>query len=244
MRFMIGSVLFFAVIRFSTVLANIEPCLDYEMTRESVTEKRPSWWHIDEYALRYERRPKTWVREQSMEIPKPVTWQLPNTGLYADDGTTVHFKKVKESDNSKCSNLLNKTFSINDSTVGFTIARAPEYCSESPTVIWYDKKKAQVGAVRLIPMFNMNVETLWCVSGFTLFGLEAFYEGGGRADMLVMWHRSSNQWLFFEVPSEQISDLIPNWLKASVGTVGDTILLREGSKTLAIRPFEAKWNLK
>jgi hypothetical protein len=247
MRFTIRSVLFFALVGLSTLLAQAESCLDYEVTRKSVTEKRPSWWPSDERALRYaryERRLKTWVREQTMEIPQSVTWQQPNTGLYADEGTTVHFKKVEKIDDSSCSNFLYKTFSMNDSTVGFTIGRLPESCSESPMVIWYDKRKAQVGSARLIPMYNMNVETLWCVPGFTLFGLEAFYEGGGSADMLVIWHVSSNQWVFFQVPEKRISDLIPNWLRANAAAVGDTILLREGNKTITIRPFEAKWNLK
>lgn len=236
--------MFFTVVVFSTAAPNVEACLDYETTLKSVTEKRPSWRHTDERTFRYERHPKNWIRDQSIKIPEPLTWQHPNTGRYADEWTTVKLRKTREFDDRNCSNFLYKTFSANGGIIGVTIGRLPEYCSESPALVWYDKNGAMVGSVKVIPMYNMNIETLWCVQGFTLFGLEAHYEGGGRADMLVIWHVSSNQWIFFQTPEKRIFDLIPNWLEADAEAVGNTILLSKGNKTIAIRPFEAKWNLK
>lgn len=92
----------------------------------------------------------------------------------------------------ECSLTVWRKFYVNGDTIGFTMGRAPESCSEAPRIIWTDPMHRQHRRV-ISPFFNWNVDCLWCTENYLIFGLTANFEYGEHDERLGFWHLSDGR---------------------------------------------------
>src|SRR5262245_60535648 len=69
-----------------------------------------------------------------------------------------------------CSLAVWSEFYVDGDTIAFTQGRAPEECSEAPRMIWREAGRLQRRRA-LVPLFNWNVERLWCTEHYLVFGV-------------------------------------------------------------------------
>ena len=122
----------------------------------------------------FERAKRVWYGDpQSYSETDTVSWtveRMPrlSAGLRFDP-PVASFRGYEA---EECSLTVWRQFYVDSDTIAFTMGRAPEVCSEAPRMIWSD---AVHGRCRRIvsPLFNWNVEALWCTKHYLIFGLLA-----------------------------------------------------------------------
>jgi hypothetical protein len=150
----------------------------------------------------------------------------------------------------ECAKCVHRSFIADGDTLGFTIGSSPEFCSESPRLLW----RSQSGRHHqeaLVPLFNWNVEALWCTGRFVVFGLHAEYEGGSAGDALAFWDLETGRWAYAP-PGEQLASysiglaltgILPAWPKVQAAELGDAIILRDGGRAVALWPVRSEWSV-
>lgn len=211
--------------------------LSHKILSRAVAEKCGEDWPAEDKGILYEHHPESWTREDSLPIPETIEWVRANEGAPSVDWANPLPGPRGWAD---CDRTVHRYFVVGDDSIGITVARRPERCSETPKLIWFGDREPR-GSVRLAPLYNMNVETIWRLSAYVLFGARASFEGGGRAERLVIWHPDSNTWYTFAGPDKRISPLAGDWLSAKAGQFGDTIVLRTPGTAIFLRPSDAAW---
>lgn len=150
-----------------------------------------------------------------------------------------------------CSQIAWKRFAQGRDTLTFTVGRVPEDCSESPRMVWNDRTH---GAQRraITPLFNWNVDALWCSPDFIVFGATATYEYGQHDEILGIWrlrdgafHRTAEAELLEDgaqrIPDASIMRLLPGWRTARMAEAGDALVFVKGDSTLVLWPSQGRY---
>jgi hypothetical protein len=231
-----------------TVAASPVDAFPNWQTAKQLLARTPEPWRDD--VIEFELWPAAWTRVNTIPPPSAPAWRAPYPGSgYEDDwilrSIDLHpAAPGSQGEEMPCGSLLWKRFDVDEASIGFSIGRVPEDCSEAPRMIWYRRDGSIEGDVRLAPLFNMNVDSLWSTKQVIVFGLRAKFEGGESADALALWHRPTNQWFTFQIDWGKIGDVIPHWLSGSIDWSGDALYLRADDKTLTLSPFKGEWQLR
>lgn len=120
----------------------------------------------------------SWKAERMPSSPAGLQYHQP----YPSDSMPNWGTEAEE-----CSLTVWRRFFVENDTIAFTMGRAPEACSEAPRMIWTDLSHRQHRRA-VPPLFNWNIESLWCTENYLIFGLTAYYEGGGYDERLAFWN--------------------------------------------------------
>jgi hypothetical protein len=146
----------------------------------------------------------------------------------------------------ECSLTVWRRFHVDGDTIAFTMGRAPESCSEAPRMIWTDSKHRHWRRI-IPPLFNWNVEALWCTEHYLIFGLVADFEYGEHDERLAFWHLADGQVVLSPglawddsgraiQHGASLSERLPGWRDARLAEVGDGLVLTKRDTTLAFWP--------
>lgn len=161
--------------------------------------------------------------------------------------STTRSEPDRESQDAEpCSLTVWRDFYVDGDTIAFTMGRAPEFCSEAPRMIWTNLEHRRFRQI-IPPLFNWNVEALWCTERFLVFGLAANYEGGVHDERLAFWDLASGQivlgpgivWDDGERVVRSGASLrtqLPGWRGASIAETPDGLVFAKGDTTLAFWP--------
>ena len=146
----------------------------------------------------------------------------------------------------ECSLTVWCRFDVDGDTIAFTMGHAPESCSEAPRMIWTDSKHRQWRRI-IPPLFNWNVEALWCTEHYLVFGLVADFEYGEHDERLAFWHLADDRVVLSPGLAwddsgravrhgASLSERLPGWRDARLAEVGDGLVLSKRDTTLAFWP--------
>jgi len=143
-----------------------------------------------------------------------------------------------------CTRCLDRVYAVDGDSVGFTVGRDPETCSESPRMRWRTRAGEAHEAI-LSPLYNWNVTAVWCTGGRLVLGMRAYYEYGESDELLAFWDLDSGRFDRFPDRTSNIffSDYFPDWTSAVVASSGDWIVLSSTQAAAAFRPDEHRWAL-
>jgi hypothetical protein len=140
----------------------------------------------------------------------------------------------------ECSLSVYRRFHVGRDTILATIGRAPEACSEAPRLMWRGRDGRVLRRI-LPPLFNWNIESLWCTSRYIVFGLRADDEGGSWKERLAFWNAQTGGITLS--PAELGAYLprrLPGWRQARVAEVGDAVVFVHGGTTIAYWPEQRR----
>lgn len=149
-----------------------------------------------------------------------------------------------------CPKCVHRRFVADGDTLSFTEARSPEFCSEFPRLLWRSPS-GRHHREALVPLFNWNVEALWCTGRYLVFGLHAEYESVLPGEALAFWDFETSRWAYAP-PGEQsasysiglaLTGILPAWPRVQVAGVGDAIILRDGGRAVALWPVRHEWSV-
>jgi hypothetical protein len=154
----------------------------------------------------------------------------------------------------ECSLTVWSRFYVDGDTIAFTMGRVPEACSEAPRMIWTDSEHRQHRRV-IPPLFNWNVESLWCTEHFLIFGLVADYEYGEHDERLGFWHLGDGRVVISPglawddsgraVPHPaSLTKRLPGWREARVAEVGEALIFAKRDTTLAFWPAQQAYSAR
>jgi hypothetical protein len=188
--------------------------------------------------------------ETYVEGLEAIPWRLANESLPLNDldfisgAPSVLIPDCK----GECRECIHRKFLLDDDTLSFSLARVPEECSETPRVFWRSPSGDQ-HEEQLVPLFNWNVDALWCIPHYVVFGLHADNEGTLAGDALVLWNLQTGTWLY--APSGEqygsyftgmsLPALFPSWPEIDLAEVGDAIVLRGNGRFVALWPTKREW---
>jgi len=143
-------------------------------------------------AAYFERASLVWDPDPWSYPADDISWKAERMPLLPADlifypPSPRHIFSSWESEAQECTLTVGSRFYVDGDTIAFTLGREPEFCSEAPRMMWTDlahKKHRQV----VPPLFNWNVEALWCTENYLIFGLTANYEYGGHDECLAFWN--------------------------------------------------------
>ena len=149
-----------------------------------------------------------------------------------------------------CPKCVHRSFVADGDTLSFTMGRSPGFCSEFPRLLWRsptgrDHREA------LVPLFNWNIEALWCTGRYVVFGLHAEYEAVFPGDALAFWDLETGRWAYAP-PGERfasysiglaLTGILPAWPQVQVAELGDAIVLRDGGRAVAPWPARSEWSV-
>ena len=179
----------------------------------------------------------SWRRERTLPLGAGLKFHSPvRRDLEANWGNEAQ----------ECSLTVWRRFYVDGDTIAFTMGRAPESCSEAPRMIWTDSQRREWRTI-IPPLFNWNVETLWCTEHYLIFGLEADYEYGEHDERLAVWNLRAGRvvlspglaWGDSErtVRHEaSLTERLPGWREARIAEVGEALVLTKRDTTLAFWP--------
>lgn len=135
----------------------------------------------------------------------------------------------------ECSLMVWRRFFVDNGTIAFTTGRAAEACSEAPRMIWTDSKHRHWRRI-IPPLFNWNVEALWCTEHYLVLGLEADYESGRHDERLAFWHLGIGRVVLSPSTTwddssrairhdTSLSQRLPGWREARIAEAGDAVVL-------------------
>ena len=149
-----------------------------------------------------------------------------------------------------CPKCVHRSFVADGDTLSFTMGRSPGFCSEFPRLLWRsptgrDHREA------LVPLFNWNIEALWCTGRYVVFGLHAEYEAVFPGDALAFWDLETGRWAYAPPGEESASHsiglaltgILPAWPQVQVAELGDAIVLRDGGRAVALWPARSEWSV-
>jgi hypothetical protein len=202
----------------------------------SYFERAGRVWNSDPWAYS-EGDEVSWKSEQVQSLPAGLRSHapflreaVPNWGTEAEE----------------CSLTVWRKFYVDGDTIAFTMGRAPEYCSEAPRMIWTDPRGRQRRRI-IPPLFNRNVEALWCTEHYLVFGLAANYEYGEQDERLAFWHLGDGRLvlspgLVWEDSGRvarrepSLPERLPGWREASVAEMGGAFVFTKRDTVLALWP--------
>ena len=145
----------------------------------------------------------------------------------------------------ECSLTVWRRFDVDGDTIAFTMGRAPESCSEAPRMIWTDSKHRHWRQI-IPPLFNWNVEALWCTEHYLVFGLAADFENGEHDERLAFWHLADGQLVLSpgltgddsarSSTTSLLSEQLAGWRNARLAEVEEGLVLTKRDTTLAFWP--------
>ena len=147
----------------------------------------------------------------------------------------------------ECSLTVWRRFYVDGDTIGFTMGRAPEFCSEAPRMIWTDSRHRQWRRI-IPPLFNWNVEVLWCTDHYLVFGLVADFEDGEHDERLAFWHLADGRVVLspglaredsgraVRPDASLLGERLPGWRDARLAEVGEGLVLTKRDTTFAFWP--------
>lgn len=150
-----------------------------------------------------------------------------------------------------CRDCIHRLFLVDGDTLSFSEARVPEECSEAPRLSWRSASGSRHTEV-LVPLYNWNVDALWCTPHFVIFGLHADYESATARDALVLWNLDSGSWQY--APSGvqylgpyftgmSLAALLPSWPRVEIAEDGDAIVVKDRDKSVVLWPARHEWSL-
>jgi hypothetical protein len=149
-----------------------------------------------------------------------------------------------------CSKCIYRHFVADGDTLSFTEARVPEGCSEFPRLCWRSPSGSRHREA-LVPLFNWNVDALWCTGRYLVFGLHAEYEMAPPGDALAFWDLETGRWAYAP-PGEQLASysiglalpgILPAWPHVQVAELGDAIIVRDHGRAVALWPARQQWSV-
>jgi hypothetical protein len=148
----------------------------------------------------------------------------------------------------ECRDCIHRKFFLDDDTLSFSLARVPEECSETPRFIWRGPSGDQ-HEQQLVPLFNWNVDALWCIPHYVVFGLHADNESALAADALVLWNLQAGTWQYAPSGAQygsyftgmSLPALFTSWPEIDIAEVGGAIVLRGNGKFVALWPTRLEW---
>ena len=149
-----------------------------------------------------------------------------------------------------CPKCVHRSFLVDGDTLNFTEAVRPEECSEFPSLLW-SSPSGRRHREALVPLFNWNVEALWCTERHLVFGLHAEYEAVLPGDALAFWDLETGRWAYAP-PGEQLASysiglaltgILPAWPRVQVAELGDEIILRDSARAVVLWPARHEWSV-
>ncbi len=198
-------------------------------------------WDPDPWA--YEDADTVAWRERKSGFPEVATrFTGPCPGVSGPNGGN---------DAEACSLTVWRRFRVDGDTVSFTMGRAPEFCSEAPRMIWRTRDLSRWQRA-LPPLFNWNVEALWCTEHYLVLGLEASYEDGEHDERLAFWHVLTGRVLLSPVivwdgggrtgePDRYLPRRFPGWRTAAIAEIGAAVVLTRADTTVAFWPGDLQY---
>ena len=149
-----------------------------------------------------------------------------------------------------CPKCVNRSFVADGDTLSFTMGRSPEFCSEFPRLLWRSPT-GRHHREALVPLFNWNVEALWCTGRYVVFGLHAEYEAVFPGDALAFWDLEAGRWAYAPQGEQlatysvglALAGILPAWPRVQVAEVGDAIILRDSVRAVALWPARREWSV-
>ncbi|HET7498530.1 MAG TPA: hypothetical protein VFM00_09540 [Candidatus Eisenbacteria bacterium] len=140
------------------------------------------------------------------------------------------------------------TFRVGADTLRFTWGHMAEEFGGVPRVILAGPGAAP-RAFLLAPLAHWNVDALWVVDEYIVFGCASESEGGGIAEQIVVWNLATGRW--FGTPSEsalahrgfKLRDFFPAWRTAQAAVVQGSVVLQGSDRALALDPKAGSWSL-
>ena len=126
-------------------------------------------------------------------------------------------------------------FYIHRDTVAFTVGRLPEACSEAPSLIWTDRAHRRYRR-RIPPLFNWNVEGLWCTEHYLVFSPVADYEYGQHDERIGFWHLKDGRVVLS-------SGLIRGWREAHIAESNGALVFATEDSVLALWPERRSYSV-
>jgi hypothetical protein len=140
------------------------------------------------------------------------------------------------------------TFRVGGDTLRFTWGHMAEEFGGVPRMILASPGAAP-RAFLLAPLAHWNVDAVWVVDKYIVFGCASESEGGSVAEQIVAWNRTTGSW--FGTPSEsalahrgfKLRDFFPAWRTAQAGLVQGSVVLLGSDRALALDSKAGSWSL-
>lgn len=179
-----------------------------------------------------------------------IPWQRVSRGLPVKDRefTAGEPSALGPACTGDCRDCVYRRFFVDGDTLSFSLARVPEECSETPKLSW----RAPSGdrhTETLVPLFNWNVDALWCTPHFLIFGLHADNEGAISGDALALWNLDTGVWCYAPSGTQygsyftgmSLPGLFPTWPRIEIAEDHGAIVLRGGHTFAALWPAQRAW---
>lgn len=149
-----------------------------------------------------------------------------------------------------CRDCIHRRFFVDGDTLSFSAGHVAEECSETPQLFWRSPSGDR-HTEPIVPLFNWDVETLWCTQHFLIFGLHADYESDIPGDALVLWNLDTGVWCYAPPGTQygsyftgmSLPGLFPTWPRVEIAEDHGTIVLKGGTKAVALWPTQRAWAL-
>jgi hypothetical protein len=191
---------------------------------------RAPWSYEDETELRWTGEPPPQLRRGLLFHRWSLADAAPNWGSSAED----------------CSLTVWRRFYAHRETLGFTMGRSPESCSEAPRILWADPGGRHHRSI-IPPLFNWNLDGLWRTEHYLVLGLVAPFEGGEEDERLAFWNLENGQIVLS--PGEGLGDSarvvrregairvrLPGWRNAVIAEDGDALVVAKHDTSITFWP--------
>ena len=149
-----------------------------------------------------------------------------------------------------CASWPYRHFLVGRDTLTTTVARVPEGCSESPGLV-FRNRKGRLERVDVTPLYNWNIDAIWLTPQYLVLGATAESESAlPQCVQIAFWELKTGRWYMSPTrgslmhrPGFDLPALLPDWLSARVFETNGAVVLKGKHRGLAFWPFTRAWSL-